>query len=417
MPDHDDAFDSNDSAGQPPETGAGDTAPPEALAELRARVARLDRRSTDEADLDLRCELGIAEVADGSPARGVTQFELVVAALTEQLGADHPETMVVRGHLGRALTEARLFDRAEAVLRELLADRTAVLGADHAATLVTRGNLLRAIGRAGRPEEALLMAEGLLGDRERLLGAEHPETLQTRGHIAQLLELAGRRAEAVEAHRLLLDDRIRLLGVDHPDTLTSVHNLVTTRRAEGTTSLDELVALCEQLTSVLGPDHPATLGVRQGIVHELIQQCRGDEAEPALRAVAADCARVLGELDPVTIEAQLLQADLHLMRGEWEQATAGYDAVVRLRTRVFGPTAIDTLRARFRLAWSMRYHDPADRFMDEVDELTRDAEAVLEPWHPFIARVERLLMPDELDDDDDEGYWDRDEDDDEPDTD
>jgi hypothetical protein len=93
--------------------------------------------------------------------------------------------------------------------------------------------------------------------------------------------------------------------------------------------------------------------------------------------------------------------------------------VVRLRTMVFGPTAIDTLRARFRLAWSMRYHDPADRFMDEVDELTRDAEATLEPWHPFVTRLEWLLMPDEDDDgdDDDDGYWDRDEDDDESDTD
>ncbi len=360
------------------------------LAELRQLVDSLSRNDVSDAALELRGELGEAELADGSAARAVVQFDLVVAALSEQFGACHEDTMVARGFLGRALTDAHLLARAEQVLHDLLADRLEVLGADHPRTLATRGNLLRAIGRSGRPEEALRMAEQLLADRLRLIGPDHAETLQTRGHIAQLLDLAGRNVEGLAAHEALWADRVRVLGVDHPDTQVSEHNLTLAAAAWDDTALDGLVDYLADSTDRLGFDHPATMTLRFRLATCLMHDGRYDEAELALRQLIADRTRVLGELDPATVNAQVELASLAVVQGDLIDAQRLLDAVVRMSAATLGATNIQTLYARYCLAWALRYSDPHDRFEQVVDALTADARDVLEPWHPLATWIDHL---------------------------
>ena len=70
---------------------------------------------------------GEAHMEDGDPGRGVSLFRRALELAEEHLGADDEDTLVVRGFLGRALTEASLFLEAEEVLTELLVDRDRLL--------------------------------------------------------------------------------------------------------------------------------------------------------------------------------------------------------------------------------------------------------------------------------------------------
>ena len=173
--------------------------------ELEARAAM--RAGDIEAEIDLRSTAAQFHIEEGEPGRAVEHCERLIAIHSDVQGPRSDKAMVWRGFLGRAYTEARLYDRAEEVLRELLLDRTMVLGPDHPSTLVTRGNLARAIGRGGRPKEALELAEQLLADRVRILGPDHPSTLDSRGHVAQLHDLAGDPVTALRMLRELLADR------------------------------------------------------------------------------------------------------------------------------------------------------------------------------------------------------------------
>ncbi len=358
------------------------------LAELQAEVALLSWHDTSDDAVDLRTELGIVELDDGSPARAVTQFEFVAAVLTDRLGPSDPDTMVARGHLGRALTEARLFERAEGCLRELLDDRTEVLGPEHPQTLVTRGNLLRAIGFGGRPEEALSMAEDLLADRERLLGPDHPETLQTRGHIARLLDTAGEVEEAVAMHEALLADRERVLGPDHDDTWTSRHNVTLTRFQSGAGTAADLTEYLVAVSERYGFDHPAAMVVRADVTGALLREGRFEEAAIAVRQLISDRYRVLGELDPATTWAQMLLGKLMMSAGRFDEAVRQFDAVVRLLRATLGPTAIDALGARRTLVWALGIHDPDGRLEAETESLSEDALQTLEPNHPMWDSIE-----------------------------
>lgn len=83
------------------------------------------------------------------------------------------------GELGAGDAEAAV-DR----LTEQVRDCVAELGAAHPDTLVVRGNLAMARLAAGQPRQAVTDAAAVLEDRGRVLGADHPSTLNARLALA-----------------------------------------------------------------------------------------------------------------------------------------------------------------------------------------------------------------------------------------
>jgi len=154
----------------------------------------------------------------GDPARAARYCEELARHWAEVDGPDSERALVWRSMWGRALTEARRYPEAEAVLSDLVVDRTRVLGCDAPGTLVARGNLARAVALGGRPREGILLAEQLLADRQRVLGLDHPSTLDTRGHLAHFHHHLGDHATAVRMFTNLLATRERVLGPDHEVT-------------------------------------------------------------------------------------------------------------------------------------------------------------------------------------------------------
>ena len=62
----------------------------------------------------------------------------------------------------------------------MLAAETERLGVDHPDTLATRGQVAYYTAKGGDPAGALELYRELLTDRQRVLGPDHPDTLATR---------------------------------------------------------------------------------------------------------------------------------------------------------------------------------------------------------------------------------------------
>ena len=129
---------------------AGDGDEVDSIDELERAVRRAMRDGDLDTETDLRSVAAQFYLDNGDAGRAVDHCQRLIDVYTRSQGRQGERTMVWRGFLGRAYTEARLYDRAETVLRDLLADRTLELGPDHQSTLVTRGNLARVIGRSGQ---------------------------------------------------------------------------------------------------------------------------------------------------------------------------------------------------------------------------------------------------------------------------
>jgi len=88
-----------------------------------------------------------------------------------------------------------------------LADQERVLGADHPDTSLLRSNLALAYQAAGRNAEAITLHEQALAARERVLGPDHPHTLLSRGDLAAAYQAAGRTAGAIPPTSLIVTPR------------------------------------------------------------------------------------------------------------------------------------------------------------------------------------------------------------------
>ena len=146
------------------------------------------------------------------------------------LGAEHPDTLTVRGNLARWTGEAGDAAGARDQFAALLPIRERVSGAEHPDTLAVRGNLGRWTGEAGDAAGARDQFAALLPIRERASGAEHPDTLAVRGNLAHWTGEAGDAAGARDQFAALLPIRERASA---PSTPTPWPSAATSPTAPG----------------------------------------------------------------------------------------------------------------------------------------------------------------------------------------
>src|SRR5664280_1062837 len=93
--------------------------------------------------------------SQGQLEQAEAEYRAVLAAETERLGVDHPDTMITRFELAGVLQQRGDRDAALAEYRELLTDRQRVLGPDHPDTLATRHELAVRHYERGELEQAI----------------------------------------------------------------------------------------------------------------------------------------------------------------------------------------------------------------------------------------------------------------------
>jgi CRP-like cAMP-binding protein/tetratricopeptide (TPR) repeat protein len=268
-------------------------------------------------------------------------------------GEDHLDTLATRHDLAAALGVQGRFGDAEELYRRLLVDDDRLRGPDHRDTLAARYNLARMIGLRGRYAEAEALSRQVLDVQRRVLGADHPDCLASRQNLARLATKAGRYAEAEQMYRRLLADRRRVLGDDHPDTLATRHRLARIIGLQGRYADAE--ELCYQVLrdrrQLLSEDHPDNLSTRHRLARMLSLQGRYADAEPMFRQVLAARRRVLGEDHPDTLSTEHRLGWLIGRQGRYGEAVDIVNQVLGGRRSVLGDDHPDTLSARETLAW------------------------------------------------------------------
>jgi tetratricopeptide (TPR) repeat protein len=241
--------------------------------------------------------------------------------ISELHGPESRETLVARGQIGLALFESRRFAEAEKLFSDLLSARADLLGHDHEETLSTRGNYAKAVARNGRPNEALLILGRLLAARTRLLGERHESTLATRGMIAHTLLLAGDVQGSINSYETLLEDQIEELGETHPNVAVTLSNLAVIRaRTSEPDSIREQEELVNEYATELGDDHPQTLAQKHLLAETYMRTGRHSEGFALIDEVYTRRLATFGELDPGTLAARGLRAQITASLGRIEEA-------------------------------------------------------------------------------------------------
>ncbi|WP_159064213.1 FxSxx-COOH system tetratricopeptide repeat protein [Streptomyces canus] len=321
-------------------------------------------------------------------------FKHLVGSTQHHLGADHPDTFVVRNDFATWRYKAGDVTGAIAELEQLIADMERVLGANHPRTLIVRQNVAIMRRTAGDVVGTIADLERLIADMERVLGANHPRPLTARHILAVCRSEVNDTVRAFAHLKQLIADQERVLGTDHPDTLSTRHNLAIARGragdvAEAIAELEKVVADRER---VLGTDHPDTLTARFSLLRWRMETEGVAAAITAVEKVVADHERVLGTDHPNTLKARHRLATWRWKAGDVAGAIAELEKVVADQERMLATDHPDTLSTRHRLAVVRGRAGDVAGAIAELEKVVADRERVLGANHPDTLIARRSLL-------------------------
>ena len=239
------------------------------------------------------------------------------------------------------------------------------------------------LGNSGRVGRAVVYYEDLL----TRFDASDPycrDALAARRCCAFWRAKAGDVAGALVTLKELLDDMTRVLGPDHPDTLLTRHNIARWRAVSGDVvgGLAGLEEVLEDWVRVLGPDHSRTLSTRHYIARW--RAVSGDVVGglAGLEEILVDWVRVLGPEHPRTLSTRHDIARWCAVSGDVVGGLEGLEEVLADRVRLLGPDHPDTLNTRHDIArWCAASGDVAGGLAG-LEEVLADRVRVLGPEHP-----------------------------------
>ena len=279
----------------------------------------------DSTVLDEMCVEAQRAQEEGNIERAIDLFSQLAEIWGEVEGVTGSKAMVMRGFLGRALTDGRRYEAAETLLAALLIDRERILGPDDELTFVTRGNLARAIAFGGRPEEGIHITRMLLADRERIYGADDPRTLNSRGQIAEFYGYAGDNARAAELFAKLLADRERVLGPTHWDTERTRQNFIiaSAQANPNSETIGALRELVDEQVAYYGLSDPRVI-THYALLAELIAFSLDDPLAGLgmLTVVVAERTKLFGPGSPPTLSARRSRARCLILIGQFDDAVS-----------------------------------------------------------------------------------------------
>jgi len=278
--------------------------------------------------------------------------EAALQTRRDELGDDHPDTLISIGNMGFLLQSQGKLTEAEPYYREALEGQRRVLGDDHPDTLRSIDNKARLLKAHGKFAEAETYVREALAGYRRILGDDHPNTLSSINNMGYLLHSQGKLTEAEPYYREALEGRRRVLGDDHPETLVSVNDMGRLLSAQGKLTETEPYyrEALEGYRRVLGDDHPNTLTSIGNMGFLLHSQGKLTEAEPYFREALEGKRRVLGDDHPKTLNAINNMGALLRAQGKLAEAELYYREALEGQRRVLGDDHLHTLNSKSNLA-------------------------------------------------------------------
>ena len=210
----------------------------------------------DRATLNAQVLLGVALRCDGRPDMAQEHFDRARGGLIRGFGRDSSDALAARLSSAINLLALSKVQDARIWAEEVLAIYQARLGPSHPHTLICRVNIATASCLQEEHEPALAAAQSAVAGLEDGLGADHPYTLAAKMVKAAVLASQGDLAEAATIEEQTAAELMRVLGNRHPDTLRCLANMLLTRHESAGGETAERQAIIEQLTGMLGAQHP-----------------------------------------------------------------------------------------------------------------------------------------------------------------
>ncbi len=261
---------------------------------------------------------GVALKDIGRLAESEKVMDEVVERRLATFGPDHPQTLVARDVLASVIQKQGRDQGAIEIFRDVCDRRIRVLGEDHFSTLLSMGNLGAALIQIGELDEAEVLTKRALEGHRKRFGNEHTKTLVLMGNLAYLLEDQGKVDEAASMYREVIDIRERASGGVDPETWSPINNLAMLLMnndglEEAEELFEKLMGMCEAL---LPPNHYYLALFRNNYGECLTKLGKYDDAQRAFQLSHPVIEATFGTTHPRTQKSRARMSALEQARNQ-----------------------------------------------------------------------------------------------------
>ena len=209
--------------------------------EAAAVAQRESKKSKNVSDYFIDVFTGTTPRAKGRDARVVDFLDQAVGDLDSRFADEPEQRLFMQNLLGVVYANLGLYDEAEQLLEDNVAQAVRRFGADDVAVANAHyalGNAYLEMGRYEDAEQHLAKEVEML---EQRYGPDHEATLDARRALATSISVQGRSEQAERVYLEVLPRLRRLLGDDDPKTINAITSLSTLYLGQG--RLEEADAL------------------------------------------------------------------------------------------------------------------------------------------------------------------------------
>ncbi len=267
---------------------------------------------------------------------------LCVSALTvirdQNRSTEDPRMLKCMNELAKIFLAREKIAQAESMSRNVFERSRLSLGDKSSVSLIRGQVLVESLRKGGKFDEAEELSMNLVSSMEEILGPTHPDTLGAMDALAEIVVAREDLPRGLDLYEQILDSKERMLGDQHPETLSTLKAIARILRLQDLPEEAEEIQFMvyTRLKRKNGLEHPETLRAMNELADLYLDSGKQVDAFQLSNETLIIELRIMGELDPMTLQTRYRIGKLHYLADRKEEAMEELGDVLAKQEKLLG---------------------------------------------------------------------------------
>lgn len=305
--------------------------------------------------------------------------DLCVSALTQirdqNRSTEDPRMLKCMNELAKIFLARDKIAQAESMSRNVFERSRLSLGEKNSVSLIRGQVLVEALRLGGKLDEAETLSMNLVASLVEALGQTHPDTLGAMDALAEIVVSRKELPRALDLYEQILDSKERMLGEMHPETISTLKAIARILRLQKLPIEAEEVqySVYTRLKRKNGLEHPETLRSMNELADLYMDAGKHIDAFQLSNETLIIELRIMGELDPMTLQTRYRIGRLHYLEDRKEESMEVLGDVLAKQEKLLGFDHSEVTKTRDLLNEILAERATPDIFLDQnsTDEISQ----------------------------------------------
>ena len=299
--------------------------------------------------------------------------DLCVSALTiirdQNRSSEDSSMLKCMNELAKIFLAREKIAQAESMSRNVFERSRLSLGEKNSVSLIRGQVLVEALRKGGKLDEAYELSMNLVSAMGEVLGQTHPDTLGAMDALAEIVVSREELDLGLDLYEQILDSKERMLGEQHPETLSTLKAIARILRIQEKPEEAEEIqfSVFTRLKKKHGLEHPETLRAMNELADLYVDAGKEIDAFQLSNETLIIELRIMGELDPMTLQTRYRIGKLHYLSDRKEEAMEELGDVLAKQEKLLGFDHAEVTKTRDLLNEILSERATPQIFLDQND--------------------------------------------------